>query len=364
MQNILRVHDKKFKTKGHITQAVNHNLRLHIDQSLKERIYPEKSHLNKLVFNSLGFDPTNGSDFQEKLFKHYEDLGIKTKPDSVYMLEFMISASPEFFETATAEQVADWERTQLEFLKEQFGDNLKLVVEHNDEKSKHFHALISTEIRSEKKYRNQKGEFFKTTWSLNAKRFNPEFLKRLHDAHAAKNDRFGLLRGVEGSTATHTSLKDYTKRLKRVLSTDYDKSISRKLERFFKEKSKLGYIKVETAKKVLLPFLKELRLDLDCLKFHIEDKTKREKILAQESERLKQKEKDMNILLDQVTGALKKKNIHIEALEKENSTLEKSNKSLVESNEKLLATNEAQAVEIVDLKNQVKNLKKKLETTI
>jgi hypothetical protein len=356
MYNILRVNDKKFKDKGHITQAVNHNLRLHIDEHLKERIYPEKSKQNKLVFNPLGFNAINGgSDFQEKLFKHYEDLGIKAKKDNVYMLEFIISASPEFFETSTPQTIAAWEASQLEFLKEQFGDNLKLVVEHNDESTKHYHAFVSTEIKSVKKYKNQKGEFFKETWSLNAKRFDPEFLVKLHDAHAAKNDRFGLLRGVEGSTAEHVTLKDYTKRLNRVLSRNYGEMIADKLDRFFAVKSNmLGYIATDKAKKVLVPFLTELKSDLECLKFHIKDKKKRNKLLEEEAKRLKSKEKQMDKLLDDATQALKSKNLKIDDLIAENEVLKKSEVDLTEKNENLSA-------DVVNYQNQIKALKKKLE---
>lgn len=349
MFNILRAHEKKFKDKGHITQAVNHNMRMHIDEHLKERIYPEKSHLNKLVFNSLGFDATKGgSDFQDKLFKHYEYLGIKAKPDSVFMLEFIISASPEFFETSTPQVVAAWEESQLEFLKEQFGGNLKLVVEHNDESSKHYHAFVSTELLSTKKYKNQKGEFFKETWSLNAKRFNPEFLTNLHDAHAVKNDRFGLLRGVEGSTALHTTLKDYQKHLKTVLKLSYADGVAKKVKTFFNAKSKWGFIPVDTATKMLNPLLNELKLGLEALKFHMADKEKRGKILEAEAERLKNKEKELNLLLDKYTKVLRDKNTQIEELTTENLELEKSNQVLLEKNQ-------SQGVQIVGYQNKLKN---------
>lgn len=354
MQNILRVHDKKFKTKGHITSAVNHNLRLHIDEHLEERIYPEKSQFNKMVFNPLNFDPSmGGGDFQHKLFKHYDELGIKTKPDSVYMLEFMVSASPEFFETATPAQIVDWEKTQLEFLKEQFGDNLKLVVEHNDETTKHFHIFVSTELKSIKKYKNQKGEFFKETWSLNAKRFNPEFLVGLHDAHAVKNDRFGLLRGVEGSTAEHVTLKGYTKRLNRALKGNYRKAIARKLDDFLSAKSSFGFISVEKAKKILVPFLNEVKLDMECLAFHIQDKIKRNKLLEEEGKRLRNKEKEMNELLANATQALKSKNLKIEDLIAENEKLKKSNSDLSEQNKNL-------SVDNVNYQNRLKHLQKQV----
>ena len=355
MQNIIRVHEKKFKSKGHITAAILHNLRIHLDHNLEERIYAEKTHLNEVVYNPMGVSLEVGSDFQHKLFEKYDELGIKFKPDNVYMLEFMISASPEFFETSTPEQIADWHKCQLEFAKEQFGDNLKLMVLHEDESTPHYHLFVSTEAKYEKKYKNRHGTCFKTTWSLNAKRFNPEFLTSMHDAHAAKNEHLGLLRGVEGSSAEHVTLKAYTKRLKRVLGKNYIEVLAGKLDRIFQAKSPDGeFVPVETAKKVLTHFINELKLDMDCLKFHIDDRKKREKMLKVESERLKKKEAEMDALLDNYLNTLQSKNSFIDDLEAKNELLS-------QANEKLTTENLAQALQIVDYQNKVKALEKKLE---
>ena len=270
------------------------------------------------------------------------------------MLEFMVSASPEFFETATPETIADWKKTQVEFLQEQFGTNLKLVMMHVDESSPHMHIFISTELKSEKKYKNQKGEFFKTTWSLNAKRFDPEFLVGLHDAHAAKNDRFGLLRGVEGSTAEHVTMKDYTKRLNRVLKQNYSTKIAGKLDDFFAKKTNIfGNIPAETAKKVLVPFLTELKKDLECLKYHIKDKAKRNKLLEEEAKKLKGKEKQIDELLTQATAALKSKNDEIVELSAANDEWIKASFSSFMKNTKLRLENAMQQKEIIELKKKL-----------
>ena len=102
---------------------------------------------------------------------------------------------------------------QIDFFKQEFGENLKVAVLHLDESTPHLHLMVSTEIKSEKKYKNQKGEFFKTTYSLNAKRWNPEFLISLHDKNALHNKKFGLERGVQGSDRVHETVKEHYRRM-------------------------------------------------------------------------------------------------------------------------------------------------------
>lgn len=90
--NILRT--EKVKSRSQITQAAEHNFRLR-DQN---NIDPDRTPLNKIMVNSLGVDVTKASDLQEKLTVFYQGLGIKERSDNVLMMEFVVSASPEFFE--------------------------------------------------------------------------------------------------------------------------------------------------------------------------------------------------------------------------------------------------------------------------
>ena len=73
--------------------------------------------------------------------------------------EFVVSASPEFFEGLTPDQVGLWADHQLKFMKNEFGDNLQIAVLHLDEKTPHLHFLLSCEEKSLKSYKNQKGSF-------------------------------------------------------------------------------------------------------------------------------------------------------------------------------------------------------------
>lgn len=82
-------------------------------------------------------------------------------------------------------------------------------------------------MKSIKKYKNQKGEFHKESWSLNAKRYDPKFLRELHDRHAICNKRFGLVRGVRNSKKKHKELKEFYKMIDEALNTNFDKTIER-----------------------------------------------------------------------------------------------------------------------------------------
>ena len=187
--NILRT--KKIKTRGNITQAAEHNFRLREQGNINS----EKSNQNKIFINSLGVDTSRASDLQEKLSVFYEGLGVKERSDNVLMMEFIISASPGFFENKTPNQVEVWAKHQVEFFEKKFPGQVKIAVLHLDEKTPHLHFMVGTEIESVKKYKNQKGEFFKKSWSLNAFRYNKQFLIDLHTEHA----KFGLKRGVKGN---------------------------------------------------------------------------------------------------------------------------------------------------------------------
>lgn len=113
-------------------------------------------------------------------------------------------------------QVDEWAKSQLEFMKTEFGDNVKVAILHLDEKTPHLHFLLSTAKRSVKSYKNQHGQFSKETVSLNANRWDPDFLKGLHDRHAQHNQHYGLKRGEPGSKAVHKPVKEHYRDLRRL----------------------------------------------------------------------------------------------------------------------------------------------------
>lgn len=198
---------KKIKTKVKINLAIAHNFRLRHQGNIDK----SKTHLNVILINDFDANLSDRKDFQCKLQEYYDSLKIKQKIDNVLLMEFVVSASPEFFENQcnTEEKIAEWAKNQVEFFKNEYGSQLKLAVLHRDEKSPHIHFKISTELKSMKKYKNQLGEFHKETYSLNAKRYDPDYLIKLHDRFALANKKFGLIRGKRNSKKLHKPVKEY-----------------------------------------------------------------------------------------------------------------------------------------------------------
>lgn len=219
--NILRT--AKVKSRGQITQACEHNFRLREQHNIDEN----KSHQNQILVNSLGVDISKANNLQERLTEHYNSLGIKERSDNVLMMEFVVSASPEWFHGKKNGEVLQWANHQTDFFKNKFGDQLKMGVLHLDEKTPHIHFMIGTEMKLVKRYKNQKGEFFKETWSLNAKRYDKKFLISLHTEHAEHNKNLGLKRGVKGSMRKHTELKEFYSIVNKAMSTDYQRQIEK-----------------------------------------------------------------------------------------------------------------------------------------
>lgn len=205
--NIMRT--GKIKDRKQITDAASHNFRTRHQPNIDKTKKAE----NLVIWNPLEVDTTKASDLQKKVTGYYEGLGVKERSNSVLMQEFVISASPEFFEGLSVDKVTLWAKHQLKFMQKEFGENLKIGVLHLDEKTPHLHFLLTCEEKSLKRYKNQKGEFFKEGFSLNAKRWGPDFLRDLHTRHAQHNEVLGLKRGQPRPETRHKPLKEYYREL-------------------------------------------------------------------------------------------------------------------------------------------------------
>lgn len=210
MYNTIRT--QKLKDRKKVSAAAAHNFRLRHQGNVDANRTPN----NKVMVNSLNADLTRIDGLQEALSAHYKAIGAKENKNSVLAQEFVISASPEFFNGMKIEKVMEWAENQVKFMQDEFKDNLKVAVLHLDEKTPHLHFLLSTEKKTVKAYKNQHGNFSKETVSLNANRWDPLFLKGLHDRHAKFNGHYGLKRGKEGSKAKHKPVKDYYRELQKL----------------------------------------------------------------------------------------------------------------------------------------------------
>lgn len=303
--NILRT--EKVKSRGQITQACEHNFRLRDQHNIDK----SKSNQNQILVNSFGIDTSIPNALQIKLTSHYDSLGIKERSDSVLMMEFIVSASPEWFEGKSNQDVQDWANHQVDFFQNKFPGQVKIAVLHLDEKTPHIHFMVSTEMKSVKRYKNQKGEFFKETWSLNAKRYDRKFLIDLHTEHGEHNKKFGLKRGVKGSMRKHTELKEFYSMVDKAMSTDYQKQIDKTLN-ILETGLLSGKVSIEEVREKFAPMVNKVLKQNKVLreKFTMDIKGWAEKLSKKDDEldkkelELKEKEEKLKARRDVYVSAI------------------------------------------------------------
>lgn len=245
---------KKIKDYTAFSKTMQHNLRT----KFADNVDASKSKENKVYYQHI----KNA----DELKAYYDNLSAKERVNSVKAMEFVFTASPEFFEKASNEQLEKWKADQVAFAKNEWGDKLQFLVLHNDEKSPHFHAIVSVEDTKEHKYKNQKGEFFKKVTTLNARKFDREYLRSLQSKYALANKKYGLSRGIKNSKARHIELKEFRNSVSKALEADYTKSIESAFDNEFLKKKKLGYISFDDAKAFMLHHLNYMAREVKKLK--------------------------------------------------------------------------------------------------
>lgn len=122
----------------------------------------------------------------------------KVRKDSVRAIEFILTASPEWFEKATKEQFEEWQKANVEWLKAKYGEpNLVSAVLHLDEQTPHIHAHIVPVTDDGR---------------LSAKELiggTRDRHRQLQSDYAQAMKGFGLERGSEKSIAKHQDIKTY-----------------------------------------------------------------------------------------------------------------------------------------------------------
>lgn len=247
-----------------INKAFNHNLRVsdefskHTDKSKREQ--------NLVLFDRFSF--SGGCDFEARIDEHIKDKNIFVKKGTnVKCLEFVLTASPEFFKNASESKIKEWRKTQMEFLKKEFGSSVLNVVEHNDETTKHIQCIILADKKKLHKYKNQKGEFFKEKHCISPGDFDPQFLRGLQDRYAESNKKFGLVRGLRNSKATHRTLKEFYSAVDKAMSKDYSNAVRKKISKILQEESNyFGYVKTERVTELLTPILNDVFKSLKAVK--------------------------------------------------------------------------------------------------
>ena len=141
----------------------------------------------------------------------------KIRTDAVHCVEILLTASPEYFRpdrpeeygAYQADRLANWQQATIGWLKQEYGDRIVRAELHNDEATPHIHAYLvpidaAGQLNCKKMFGDRKKMF------------------ALQDSYAAAMKPLGLERGIKGSQAEHTDVKDYYQIVNAAASHDLD----------------------------------------------------------------------------------------------------------------------------------------------
>ena len=113
-------------------------------------------------------------------------------------IEHVMTASPEFFETATKAQKNKWLKQSIKWLEDEYGaHNVAYAVLHLDEKTPHISAFVLPTVTE-----NDTLKLASNRWQD-----GPALMKGQQDSYYKYVKNCGLDRGVKGSKATHQKVK-------------------------------------------------------------------------------------------------------------------------------------------------------------
>lgn len=175
---------EKLKTQGEITAAGSHAMRTRPTANAD----PARLGQNRILAGTS--DPA--ADMRAKLG------GGPHRKNGVLVIEALLTTSPEWFDSATKEAKREWLKQTRAFLADTFGAaNLAHVQLHVDESTPHVSAFIIPRDPA--------------SGRLNAARWldGSAKLAKLQDEYAARLKPLGLARGLEGSKASHTTVRQF-----------------------------------------------------------------------------------------------------------------------------------------------------------
>lgn len=152
----------------------------------------------------------------------------KRRKDAVLAVEYLFTASPEWWETSPPEQREEFFRHSLGWLKEKYGnDRVVTATVHRDETSPHLSAFVVP---------------LTADGRLSAKEFvgNRRQLADDQTSFANKVADLGLSRGIEGSQATHETIASYYGKINAPASSNVPRTVMGNIRHD-------DYLKVENA---------------------------------------------------------------------------------------------------------------------
>lgn len=262
----------KLKSNQDIDDVADHNLR----KVPSKNVNAKKSKLNKFYIGSADM---NVSQQLENILATVP----KPRKDANRMVNLVLSASPEFYETATKKSIDDWEKATQKWAEDYFGkENILYSVVHNDEKTKHFHIAIVPIFE---------GKLRSNHWFD-----GPAKLNALHNSYAKINKKFGIQRGQKAVKAEHTDLQDYYKKVN--ATKKYEDNLDKQVEEFLQVIKNPTFTQKITPWKfvdeVITPFISRLTTNLK----HYRAKSKSAEKTIKDLKLAHQKIDDMSLKLN------------------------------------------------------------------
>lgn len=181
---------RKLSSLGSAAASLKHNFRERETPNADQERTPENAHL---VAGST----------DQAMGKLRELLPEKRRKDAVVAVEYVCTASPDWWKKATPEQQAKFFQRSVDWLADKYGrDRIITATIHRDETSPHLSAYVVPLTKDGR---------------LSAKEFigNRTQMSSDQTSFAARVADLGLERGIEGSKAKHQTIKDFYAQLEK-----------------------------------------------------------------------------------------------------------------------------------------------------
>jgi hypothetical protein len=184
---IIRV-GKSFKTLGQVSQFEEHTERM-----------KDTPNANPAIQNKLLIADKKLAD---KIKEYTADTRYNTNYTTIAR-ELLLTASPDFFKGIPPSELDMWVNTNINWLKNKYGDNIMYATLHLDESTPHIHVLLCPKIYSEarKCYVLSSKHYFGD--KLKLRQLQDDYSKCMSSVFAALN------RGIRNSKARHIEIKHF-----------------------------------------------------------------------------------------------------------------------------------------------------------
>ena len=262
----------------------------------------------------------NEREDRKKTFKQMLD-----RSNNVIADELLFTATNEFFNNMTKEDIKESADTCMEFVYNDLGYKKEQVLHatvHMDEKTPHIHCVVVPLVKKYDKRTNSERYTISKKQYIRDKIHLSELQDKYHKRLTDKG--YDLERGIKGSDSKHIEIKEYKK-----INRDLEKKINIRTEKLNNEIKELDE-KMKTSKS--LPFDKK-HIIVDKETFESMNK------VIDESKKIKEIEPKIKTIFEEINSfstnykTMEKENQkykrEITKLEKDNNRLEKENNSLI-----------------------------------